>query len=141
MHSFGDLAVPIGFALGAELRGGENGVAVLIVDRNAALFVGRNTTGDNHANATRGALGVEGRHALEAIGHLLKTRVHRAHDRSVFDGGKTEIKRLKQTRIIGSGIYLFCNIQNGISSDVSFSKLAYHRQSSKLGQHLTRTAR
>ena len=71
-----DLAVTVGLALRVELGGGKNGIAILIVNRNTALFIWRNTAGDNHADTTRCTLRIEGGHALETVGHFLKAGVH-----------------------------------------------------------------
>ena len=43
---------------------------MLIVNRHAALFIGRDTTGDDHANTACGSLGIERRHPLESVGHF-----------------------------------------------------------------------
>jgi hypothetical protein len=43
---------------------------MLIVNRHATFFIGRDTTGNDHANTACGALGIERRHPLESVGHF-----------------------------------------------------------------------
>ena len=42
--------------------------------------------------ATPGALGVEGRHAREAVLGLLQPHVHGAHEHAVLEGGKAQVQ-------------------------------------------------
>ena len=70
VNSIGDQPMPFCLAVRIKLRCGKKRIPILIINRNTALFVWRNTACDDHANTTRSALGIKGRHALEAIGHL-----------------------------------------------------------------------
>jgi hypothetical protein len=38
------------------------------------------------------ALGVEGGHALEAVGRLFQAHVHRAHEHAVLQGGEAQVQ-------------------------------------------------
>ena len=66
-------------------------VAMLIVNRDATFLIGRDATGNDHANTACGALGIERRHPLKSVGHFFQARMHRPHNRSIFKGGKAEI--------------------------------------------------
>ena len=84
MHRFGDLAVRRHLCGAAEL-GAVTG-----------FNVRRDATGDDHAHAAPCALCVVSSQSGKAIFGFLQAGVHRAHDRSVFDLGKTQIQRRKQ---------------------------------------------
>ena len=70
VNGISDQSVSVSLAVSVELRGGKDGIAVLIIDRNTALFIWRDTAGNDHANATGRALSIERRHAFESIGHF-----------------------------------------------------------------------
>ena len=101
MNGIGDLAVPGGFLLVVELGGGKSGVAVLILDHDAAFFVGGDAPGNDHADTTGGTLGVKSGHPVKAVGHFLKPGVHGAHDAAVAKGGETQVQGREQQRIMG----------------------------------------
>ncbi|MNM97944.1 hypothetical protein D3C81_1104630 [compost metagenome] len=94
VHGLGNDAVLVGFFLGAELGGAR-------VD--TALVIGRDSAGDHQADATAGALGKIGRHALETPWALFKASVHRAHQGAVAQRGEAQVEWCEQVRItVGS---------------------------------------
>ena len=76
VNRLGHQRVPISLALGIQFRCRENRVSVLVVNCDATFLIGRNPTGNNHSYTTDGTLRIKGRHALKAVGHLFKTRMH-----------------------------------------------------------------
>ena len=79
--------------------GGQHGAAL----HGATAFVGRNAAGHDQAHVAPRPLSVEGRHALEPVGHLFQAHVHGAHQYAVFQGGKAQIERLQHMGISGHG--------------------------------------
>ena len=67
---------------------------------NTALVIRCNATRDHQANAAFGTLGKVGRHALKATGLFFQPSVHRAHQGTVAQGGKTQIQRGHQVRVM-----------------------------------------
>ena len=67
VHRLGDQPMPLSFGFCTELGGGESGFTLLVVHDDAALFVGRDTAGDDHADTTACTLGVKRGHAFKAI--------------------------------------------------------------------------
>lgn len=94
VHGLGDHPV-----LGGLLLGGEAGAAL----EGTARVVGGDAAGDDQTGAAAGALGVEGREALEAARVLFEARVHRAHDHAVRQGGEPEVERAQQVRVRAHG--------------------------------------
>ncbi len=70
VNGISDHSVSVSLAVSVELGGGKDGIAIFIIDRNTALFIRRDTTGNDHADATGCALCIERRHAFEPIGHF-----------------------------------------------------------------------
>jgi hypothetical protein len=58
---------PGGLFFGIEFRRGSQWLAVLTFDDQTALLIGRDTTGNDHADTTRRTLGIKSRHPLEAV--------------------------------------------------------------------------
>ena len=67
----------------------------------AATFVGGNAAGHDQAHATAGALGVEGRHALEALRGFLQANVHRSHQHPVLEGGEAQVQGREHAGVSG----------------------------------------
>ena len=70
VNGISDHSVPVSLAISVELGGGKDGIAVLIIDCNTALFIRRDTARNDHANATGCALCIECCHPFESIGHF-----------------------------------------------------------------------
>jgi len=70
VNGISDHSVTLGLAVSVELGGSEERVTILVVDRDTALFIWRDTAGNDHADATSCALSIERRHAFEPIGHF-----------------------------------------------------------------------
>ena len=101
MHGFGDNGVAFHFFFVLQFGGGEDFIAIAIFHRHAAFGIGGNAAGDNHADTAGRALGIISRHAFKSVWQFLKAGMHGAHNRAVFNGGMTQIQRLKQARIFG----------------------------------------
>src|SRR5450830_1307568 len=67
------------------------------------FIVRANAAGDHQAHATTGALGKIGRHAFETARFFFQARMHRAHQGTVAQGGKTQVQRGQQVRVRSSG--------------------------------------
>ena len=70
MNGISDHSMSVGLTISVELGRCEERVTILVVDRDTALFIWRDTTGNDHADATSCALSIERRHAFEPIGHF-----------------------------------------------------------------------
>ena len=76
MNCLGHQSVAVSLTLSIQFRCRKNRIPILVVNRNATLLIRRNSTGNNHSDTTDGALRIKGSHALKAIRHLFKTRMH-----------------------------------------------------------------
>ena len=101
MHGLCHNGVAFHFFFVLQLGGGEDFIAIAIFHRHAAFGIGGNAAGDNHADTAGRALGIISRHAFKSVWQFLKAGMHGAHNRAVFNGGMTQIQRLKQARIFG----------------------------------------
>jgi hypothetical protein len=90
VHGVGHHLVFFGLGLGGQARTTGHG---------AAAVVGRNAAGHDQAHAAFGTLGVERRHALEAVFDLFQPDVHRAHEHAVGQGGETQVQRREQVGV------------------------------------------
>jgi len=70
---------------------------------HTALIIRADAASDHQAHAATGALGKIGRHALETAGFFFQAGVHRAHQGTVAQGGKTQVQRGQQVRVGSSG--------------------------------------
>jgi hypothetical protein len=68
---------------------------------DAALAVGREAAGDDHAHAAAGAFGEEGGHPLEAVLGFFQAGVHRAHQDPVLQCREAQVERGEEVRIAG----------------------------------------
>ena len=94
VHRVGDQAMLAHLPREAQLRAG-------VID--AAGEIGGEAAGHDEADAAAGALGVERRHALEAVLLLLKAGMHRTHQRAVAQRREAQVERGEQVRIRGLG--------------------------------------
>src|SRR5256885_12150028 len=84
---------------------------VLIDHHGAALhgpaaLIGGNAARDDQAHLAARALGVEGGHALEAVGRLLQAHVHGAHEHAVSERGEAQVQDRKSTRLNSSHLVI-----------------------------------
>ena len=90
MHCLGHLAVLLGLVLvdqhGPALHG-------------PAALVGCDAARDDESHLAARPLGIEGRHAFEAVGHLLQPHVHGAHEHAVLQRGEAQVQRGMQVRV------------------------------------------
>ena len=93
VNGIGDDAVAGSLFFSIQLGRSGQRLAVLTFDDQTTLFIGRDTAGNDHANATGGAFSIKGCHALEAVGLLLEASVHRAHDAAVAELRMPKVQR------------------------------------------------
>jgi hypothetical protein len=91
MHRLGYQSMSLSFSFCTELGGGESRFTLFVGHYDTALFIGRDTAGDDHANTTTCTLGVKRGHALKTICHLFEASMHRSHDGSIAKAGETQI--------------------------------------------------
>ena len=97
MHRLGHHLVLVGLGLRGHGRATRHG---------AGAFVGRNATGHDQPHAATRALGIEGGHALEALGGFFQPHVHGAHEHAVLERGEAQIQGREQVGISGHGVSL-----------------------------------
>lgn len=70
---------------------------------HAALIVRPDPAGDHQAHAAPRPFGKIRRHAFETTGFLFKAGVHRPHQGTVAQRGKTQVQRGQQVRVMRGG--------------------------------------
>ncbi len=70
---------------------------------HAAFVVRADAAGHHQADATAGTLGEVGGHAFETAGLFFQAGVHRAHQGTVAQGGKAQVQRGQQMRVVSGG--------------------------------------
>ncbi len=80
-----------------------------------AFCIWCNPAGDDHPDATAGALREIGRHALKTVFDFFKARVHGPHERAVLDFCKAKIKGGEKDRI-----FVMCSHINFLSSCATY---------------------
>ncbi len=93
-----------------------------------ALIVRANAARDHQPHAATGALGKIGRHALEAAGFFLKAGVHRTHQGTVAQRGKTQVQRGQKVRVLSGGHWKLHNEQSRKKCGRSWASISYVAQ-------------
>ncbi len=105
----GDLA-----ALGMNgLRDDAVLVRLVLIDHHGAALhgpaalIGGDAARDDQAHLAARALGVEGGHALEAVGRLFQAHVHGAHEHAVSEHGEAQVQFGIQVGVVGHACLAF----------------------------------
>jgi len=98
MHGLCHDAVVFCFVLGHQ-----HGTAL----HGPGALVGGDAAGHDQAHFATCAFGVEGGHALKAVGHFFEAHVHGTHEHAVAQGGKAQVERGVQAGVVGHGVSSF----------------------------------